>query len=128
MPMHASGPFEVSLTPQSQDAAEGTTLGRLTIDKRFHGDLEASSKGEMLSAGAADGSAVYVAIERVTGALGGRSGAFVLVHNGVMTPEMQQLTITVAPGSGSGELAGIAGSMTITIADGKHSYDFMYTL
>lgn len=128
MPIHASGPFEVELIPQSQDTAEGTTLGRMTLDKRFHGDLEAASKGEMLSAGAASGAAVYVAIERVTGTLQGRAGAFVLVHQGVMTRDAQQLTITVAPDSGAGELAGIAGQMTITIADGQHAYDFAYTL
>lgn len=125
---HASGSFDVTLAPQSQTAAEGTSLARLSIDKQFHGDIEATSVGEMLSAGTDAGSAVYVAIERVTGTLNGRSGSFVLVHHGTMTPATQQLTITVVPDSGTGQLRGLDGSMTISIADGKHSYDFAYTL
>ena len=114
---------------RSDDQAEGATLGRMSIDKQFHGDLEATSKGEMLTAGTGvKGSAGYVAIERVTGTLHGRSGSFVLQHSGTMTRGAPQLTITVVPDSGTGELAGLAGRMTIEIADGKHSYDFEYTL
>jgi hypothetical protein len=128
MTTHASGAFEVTITPQAEDAAAGSVLGRMSIDKQFYGDLEAISKGEMLTASTDTGSAVYVAIERVTGTLHGRSGAFVLIHNGAMTRDTQQLTITVVRDSGTGELTGLAGSMTITIADGKHSYDFEYTL
>jgi hypothetical protein len=128
MANHASGSFEVTLTPQAQDAAAGTTLGRMSIDKQFHGDIEATGKGEMLSAGTDPGSAVYVAIERVTGILHGRSGAFVLLHNGAMTRHSQHLTIGVVPDSGIGELAGIAGQMAIDIVDGKHLYTFEYTL
>jgi hypothetical protein len=82
----------------------------------------------MLTAGTDKGSAVYVALERVTGALHGRDGAFVLLHNGAMTRDSQQLTITVVPDSGAGQLVGIAGQMAITIVDGKHLYDFEYTL
>ena len=122
----AAGTFEVKLTPQPMDIP---TLGRLQLEKQFHGDLEAESKGEMLSAGTAvKGSAGYVAIERVSGALGGRSGSFVLQHRGVMTRGEPELSVTVVPDSGTGELAGIAGRMTIRIADGKHYYDFEYTL
>ena len=128
MATRASGSFEVQLTPQAQDAAEGITLGRMSIDKQFEGDLEAASKGEMLTAGTDTGSAVYVAIERVTGTLHGRSGSFVLLHNGTMTRDAQQLTIVVVPDSGTGQLAGIAGHMAITIVDGKHLYDFEYAL
>lgn len=128
MTTHASGSFEVQINPQTQDEAEGSTLGRMFIDKQFHGDLEASGKGEMLTAGTATGSAVYVAIERVTGTLHGRSGSFALLHNGAMTRESQQLLITVVPDSGSEQLAGIAGTLTIKIVDGQHSYDFAYTL
>ncbi|HEY0607632.1 MAG TPA: DUF3224 domain-containing protein [Herpetosiphonaceae bacterium] len=124
----ASGLFEVDLNPQAGDTAEGVSLGRLSIDKRFHGDLHATSKGEMLSAGTEVGSAVYVAIERVTGTLHGRSGSFVLVHKGTMTSASQELTISVAPDSGTGELAGLAGNLAIEIVDGKHSYSFEYTL
>jgi hypothetical protein len=100
----------------------------MSIDKQFHGDLEATGKGEMLTAGAATGSAVYVAIERVTGSLHGRIGSFVLLHNGAMTADSQQLSITVVRDTGAGELAGLAGILTITIVDGKHFYDFEYTL
>jgi uncharacterized protein DUF3224 len=128
MTTHASGSFEVQVNPQAQDAAEGSTLGRMSIDKQFHGDLEATGKGEMLTASTDTGSAVYVAIERVTGMLHGRSGSFALVHHGTMTRDAQQLTITVVPDSGTGQLAGLAGSLTITIVDGKHLYDFEYTL
>lgn len=126
---HATGTFEVKLNPASHDKSEDTTLGRMTIDKQFHGDLEGTSKGEMLSAGTSvKGSAGYVAIERVSGTLNGRRGTFVLQHSGTMTRGAPQLTITVVPDSGTGQLVGLAGKMGITIADGKHSYDFEYTL
>src|SRR5947199_3372757 len=125
MTTHASGTFEVKLTPQAEEAS----LGRLSIDKQFHGDLEATSKGQMLTAGTGvKGSAGYVAIERVTGALAGHSGSFVLQHSGTMTRGVPQLSITVVPDSGTGQLAGLTGKMTITIADGEHSYGFDYTL
>ena len=126
--MLASGSFEVQVTPQAQDQAEGSTLGRMSLDKQFHGDLVGTGKGEMLTASTETGSAVYVAIERVTGTLHGRSGAFVLLHNGAMMRDSQQLTITVVPDSGTGQLAGLAGNLAITIADGKHFYSFEYTL
>ena len=128
MTMHARGSFEVQITPQAQDQAEGVSVGRMAIDKQFQGDLVGTGKGEMLTAGTDAGSAVYVAIEWVTGTLHGRSGAFVLLHNGAMTRESQQLSITVVPDSGSGQLVGLAGDLTITIVDGKHLYDFEYTL
>jgi hypothetical protein len=111
------------------DNAEDATLGRMSIDKQFHGDLEATSKGQMLTAGTGvKGSAGYVAIERVSGTLHGRSGTFVLQHSGTMTRGAPQLTITVVPDSGTGQLVSLAGKMAIKIADGKHSYDFDYTL
>jgi Protein of unknown function (DUF3224) len=127
---HASGTFEVKLNPQPpEDKTEGSTLGRMLIDKHFQGDLEASSKGQMLTAMTeVKGSAGYVAMERVTGTLKGRSGSFVLQHSGTLTSSASQQSITVVPDSGSGQLVGLAGKMTITIADGKHSYDFEYTL
>lgn len=126
----AAGTFEVKLTPQSTDAVpEGSTLGRLSIDKQFHGDLEGTSTGEMLSAGTqVKGSAGYVAMERVTGSLNGRSGTFVLQHHATMTRGTPQLSIAVVPDSGTGDLTGLAGTMVINIADGKHSYDFEYRL
>lgn len=130
MTTQAQGTFEVQLTPQAaDDKAEDSTLGRLSIDKQFSGDLAATSKGQMLSAGTpVAGSAGYVALERVNGTLHGRSGSFVLQHNGTMTRGTPQLTITVVPDSGTDQLVGLAGTMEIMIADGKHSYTFEYTL
>jgi hypothetical protein len=130
MATHASGTFEVKVTPQVPDGKfEDATLGRMTIDKQIHGDLEATSKGQMLTAGTeVKGSAAYVAIERITGTLQGRTGSFVLQHSGTMTRGALQQSITVVPDSGTGQLVGLTGKMTITIADGKHSFDFDYTL
>jgi hypothetical protein len=127
---HASGPFEVKLNPQPpDDKAEGATLGRLSIDKQYHGDLEATGKGQMLTAMTdVKGSAGYVAIERVTGTLHGRSGSFVLQHSSTLTRGAPLQSITVVPDSGTGQLVGLAGKMIVNIVDGKHSYDFEYTL
>ena len=126
----ASGTFEVKLNPQAPDDDVGDpTVSRMSIDKQFRGDLEATSKGQMLAASTdVQGSAGYVAMERVTGTLHGRSGAFTLQHSGTMTRDAQQLTVTVVPDSGTGELVGLAGTMTIDIVDGKHLYVFDYTL
>ena len=124
----ASGTFEVKLSPQ-EDKVGDPTVGRMSIDKQFHGGIEGTSKGQMLTAmSMVEGSAGYVAIERVSGTLDGRAGTFALQHSGTMTRGVPQLTITVVPDSGTGRLAGLAGKMTIDIADGKHSYDFEYTL
>lgn len=130
MPTRISGPFEVKLAPQPMsDMVESPPLGRLSIDKQFHGDLEATSRGEMLSAGTdVKGSAGYVAIERVTGRLAGRTGSFVLMHTGIMNRGVPLLTISVVPDSGTDGLVGLAGTMSIVIADGKHTYEFEYTL
>jgi hypothetical protein len=125
---HARGTFEVKLTPQA-DGDAGAGLGRLILDKQFHGDLEATSQGQMLSAGTAvKGSAGYVALERVSGTLLGRTGTFVLQHHGLMDRGTPSLTITVVPDSGTDGLTGLTGTMGIEIADGKHSYDFEHTL
>jgi hypothetical protein len=125
---HATGPFDVKLAPQ--DDKIDSTLGRMIIDKQYHGDLEGTGKGQMLTAGTdVEGSGAYVAVERFTGTLKGRTGGFALYHAGVMTRGTPDLTINVVPDSGTGGLAGIAGKMNITIAtDGKHSYGFEYTL
>jgi hypothetical protein len=130
MKTHASGPFDVKLNPQSsEEDADGTGLGRLSIDKQFHGDLEATSKGEMLSAGTSvKGSAGYVAIERVRGTLQGRTGTFILQHSGTMTRGAPQLAISVVPDSGTGGLEEISGTMAINIVNGKHFYEFDYVL
>lgn len=121
----ATGTFEVKLTPQP--IAEG--LGRMTIDKTFSGDLEGSSVGEMLSAmGGVKGSAGYVAIEKVTGKLGGKSGTFVLQHSGSMDRGAPSLAVTVVPDSGTGELTGLSGKLGIRIEGGQHFYDFEYSL
>jgi uncharacterized protein DUF3224 len=130
MVTQAKGTFEVKMTPQAwSEPPVEETLGRFLLDKQYHGDLEATSQGQMLSAGTSEkGSAGYVAIEKVTGTLQGRSGSFVLQHNGIMNRGVPQLTIAVVPDSGAGELTGLGGTMTIEIADGKHSYEFSYTL
>jgi len=126
--MHATGPFDVKVIP-ADEKSNDPLLARMMLDKQYHGDLDATAKGQMLTAGTAiKGSGAYVAIEKVTGILHGRTGSFVLQHTGTMTQGAPQLTITVVPDSGTAQLAGIAGKMTITIADGKHSYDFEYTL
>ena len=130
MEYHAAGAFDVKVTPQAADShADAVTLGRMTIDKQFHGDLEASSKGQMLTGmGSVKGSAGYVAIEQVTGTLQGRAGTFILQHTGVMDRGASRLAIAVVPDSGTGQLEGLAGTMTIDIADGKHVYTFTYTV
>jgi hypothetical protein len=126
---HASGTFDVKLTPQTDEGGADSGLGRMAIDKQFHGDLEGTSKGQMISAmGSVKGSAGYVAMERVTGKLKGRTGSFVLQHNGTMTRGAPQLSVTVVPDSGTDQLTGIAGMLTIKIEGGKHSYEFEYTL
>jgi hypothetical protein len=128
--MHAAGPFEVKTSPLPPDESiAGTTIGLFALDKQFHGDLEATSKGIMLGAGnPAQGTAGYVAIEQVTGALDRRTGSFALQHSGTMAGGKFDLAVKVVPGSGSGELEGIAGVMTILIEGGKHSYSFEYDL
>jgi len=124
-----TGSFEVTLTPAGPgDAADGVTLGRMALTKRFVGELEGTSQGEMLSARTATaGSAGYVAIERVRGTLAGRAGTFVLQHMGVLNRGAQDLTITVVPDSGTGELVGLSGKMGIVIEGGKHGYVFDYS-
>jgi Protein of unknown function (DUF3224) len=127
---HATGTFDVKVTPQQpEDKSADPSLARLSLDKQFHGDLEGSSKGEMLAANTrVKGSAGYVAIERVTGTLLGRKGSFTLQHSGTMTRGTPHLVVSVVPDSGTDELAGLAGTMTIKIENGKHFYDFEYTL
>ena len=127
MTKRASGTFEVKTKPQDDKIAEG--LGRMTIEKQLHGDFEGSSLGQMLTAmPSVEGSAVYVAVERMTGNLQGRQGSFMLHHTGIMNKGAQQLTITVVPDSGTDQLRGITGTMTIRIVDGKHLYNFDYSL
>jgi len=130
MTQHASGTFEVKTTPLDPAfKTEDNSFGRMSIDKQFHGDLEAASKGEMLTAGSpVKGSGAYVAIERVSGTLHGRSGTFILQHSGTMAHGAFQLDVKVVSDSGTGELQGLTGSMNIIIQNGKHSYDFAYTL
>ena len=127
----AAGPFDVTMNPDpSYETADGgIVLGRVSFSKTFHGALDAESVVQMLSAGTAvKGSAGYVAIERVEGRLDGRAGSFVLQHCGTMNRGQAQLTVSVVPDSGTGDLAGLAGTMAIDIVDGKHFYRFDYTL
>jgi len=129
MSNQARGEFDVRVTPCPPDDPADTIPARLSLDKQFHGELEATSKGQMLAAGTnVPGSAGYVAIERVSGSLAGHNGTFVLQHIGKMTRGAPDLNINVVPDSGTGELEGLAGTMAIQIDGGKHSYEFDYTL
>ena len=132
MPNHATGPFDVKLAPQPlAEAGADSGLGRMSLAKQFHGELEATSVGEMLTAmsSSVQGSGAYVAVERVTGKLTGRSGSFALHHNGIMNRGVPQLTIAVVPDSGADELIGLTGTLNIRIEPGgKHFYDFEYEL
>jgi hypothetical protein len=123
----ASGTFEVKLAPQAA-AHTDSNIGRLSIDKQFLGDLQGTSKGEMLAVQTVQGSAGYVAMERVTATLGGRSGTFVLQHSGTMDRGKPHLDLNVVPDSGTGELEGLTGRMTIDIRDKKHFYEMEYAL
>lgn len=124
----ASGTFEVKLNPQD-DKQEDSTISRLSIDKEFQGDLVGVSKGQMLAAGTGvQGSAGYVAIEKVSGTLNGRAGTFVLQHSGTMTRGTPELTVSVVPDSGTDQLKGLAGKMTIKIENGMHFYELQYTI
>ena len=128
MNQHATGTFEVKLTPQD-DKSEDKSLGRMKIEKQWHGDLEGTSNGQMLTGGDVQtGSAGYVAIEKFTGTLKGRRGTFLLQHSATMTKGKGDLTIIVVPDSGTDELKGISGNLTIKIEGGKHFYDFDYTV
>lgn len=126
----ARGTFTVTLQPlPAHDAADGSMLGRMSLDKEYSGGLAATAVGEMLTAMTpVRGSAAYVAVERVTGTLDGRAGSFVLQHSGTMAGGAQRLTIEIVPDSGTGDLAGIRGSLAIDIADGVHHYTLAYTL
>ena len=131
MAHHAAGTFDITLAPQKPDskATEGAALSRMSIEKEFHGDLEANSLGEMLSAITdVKGSAAYVALERVNGKLLGRTGTFLLQHNGTMTRGIPHLTVAVVPDSGTGELHELSGTMTLRNEGGQHFYTFDFVL
>lgn len=127
MTTHASGTFEVKLAPE-ENLDKATAIARMSIDKHFHGPLEATSRGEMIATMESNRTGAYAAIERVTGTLNGRRGSFVLLHNGTMTRDGQQLSVIVVPGSGKEQLEGLTGQMAIIIVDGKHFYEFDYAL
>ncbi len=129
--MIVCGEFDVSLSPLDSysKGANGVNLGRMSISKTFHGELSATSTGEMLSVmTSTDGSAGYVAIEQVTGRLGGKEGSFVLQHYGIMSDGESRLILEVVPKSGTGDLSAISGEMKIVIEDGKHFYEFDYNI
>jgi hypothetical protein len=127
---HASGTFEVKMTsPTPDEKVPASAIGRFSLDKKFSGDLEGTSKGEMLAiSSTVPGSAGYVAMEQVAGKLNGRTGTFALQHTGTMNRGAAQLSVTVIPDSGTGELVGLSGKMDIKIADGKHFYEFDYVI
>ncbi len=127
MPHHAHGTFTVKVQPLTPAPAEGLT--RFSLDKEIHGDLEATSKGEMLGGGDyKQGTAGYVAIELITGTLNGKHGSFALQHSSTMDQSGSKMNIVVVPGSGTGDLKGIAGTFTIKIENGQHFYTLDYTL
>ena len=128
MTHHISGLFDVKMSPQAAAENEGASISRMLLDKHFHGDLEAISKGQMLAhMTSVKGSAGYVAIEKVTGTLHGRKGSFVLQHSGTMNRGEATLALTVVPDSGTQDLEGLSGAMTITVTEGKHYYGFEYS-
>ncbi len=126
----AKGTFEVNLQPMPFEGADPEwKLGRMSIDKQISGDLVATTKGQMLSAMTnTQGSAGYVAIERVTGTLNGKQGSFVLQHTGLMDRGTPSLSVVVVPDSGTEELVGLEGEFKIMIEAGSHSYEFNYRL
>jgi hypothetical protein len=127
--MTARGAFDVKVIPQPPDDTAGGPFGRLFLDKMFHGQLDGTSKGQMLAAGTAvEGSAGYVAMEIISGTLDGRKGSFILQHVGSMAKGVATMTVTIVPDSGTEQLTGIAGRMTIIVADGQHTYELEYTL
>ena len=129
MTTRANGTFDVKIIAQEDPQLNDPTMSRLTLDKQFHGDLEATSKGQMLAAGnPASGSGGYVAIEKVSGKLQGRSGTFVLQHFGTMDRGKMELNVHVVPGSGTDQLTGLSGKMSIQIDNGKHFYELEYSL
>lgn len=127
----ATGTFEVKVTPLPEDVkVQGVAVGRLSIDKVWSGDIVGTSKGEMMTAGGAvKGSGGYVAVEMMKVSLKGRSGTFTLMHHATMKSDADfKMLINVIPDSGTGELTGLAGALTIIVEPGKHSYVFDYTL
>jgi hypothetical protein len=124
------GEFDVKTLPQPPEADQSfAAIGRLLLDKRYHGPLDAVSHGQMLAVGGEGGWGIYVAMEKVEGTLDGRRGTFILYHHGTMSPEAgQQLVVTVGPGSATGELAGLSGRLAIEMAGGKHFYTLDYAL
>jgi hypothetical protein len=127
MTHHARGTFTVDVKPLTPPPADG--IARFSIDKQIHGDLEATTKGEMFSAGDPKaGMAGYVAIEVVTGTLAGKHGGFALQHSAIMDASGRKMSVTIVPGSGTGDLKGISGTFDIQIANGQHSYELEYIL
>ena len=126
---HAVGTFEVSVTPADPEVVEaGLGLSRYTLAKTFSGGMTGSGVGQMLAGGVSAEEATYVALERFVGTLDGKEGAFLLAHRGDMNAQGYTLSITVVPGSGTGELAGISGDFALTLEGGEHRYDLGYSL
>lgn len=125
----AKGTFDVKATPQPAAEGDDPSFSRMTFDKQFHGDMEGTSKVQMLAAGTSvKNSGAYVALEKVTATLAGRKGSFTMQHSATMNRGVPSLTITVVPDSGTDQLTGISGKFSIDIKDGKHFYTFEYTL
>jgi hypothetical protein len=127
MAKHAKGSFDVTITPQ--ESADEAPVARMLLYKEFHGDLQAIANGEMMAAHEPlTGAGVYVAIDRVAGTLHGKGGSFLIAHRGIRNADGQQLEIVIVPGSGTGQLAGITGTVGIEIVEKKHFYTVDYEL
>jgi hypothetical protein len=125
MPNHAKGSFDVKITPQ--ESAPDAAVARMLLYKEFHGDLDAIAHGEMMAAQEPlTGAGVYVALDRVTGTLHGKSGSFLMAHRGIRNADGQELSIVIVPGSGTGQLTGITGTVGIEIVEKKHFYSVEY--
>jgi hypothetical protein len=121
-----TGRFDVtSWDEEVYDDADGVALAQTSSTKAFEGGIVGTSTVRILQAGAPDGAAAYVAVERVTGEVDGRKGTFVLTHRAVMSPAGGEMTIAVLPHSATGDLAGLTGEMTI---GAEHAYTFVYSL
>jgi Protein of unknown function (DUF3224) len=121
----AQGTFDITMTPSPIDDG----LGRFLLAKTYVGDLVGTARGQMLAySTSVEGSAAYVALEVFNGSIGQRTGTFALQHRGVMDRGTPNLTVSVVPDSGTGDLVGIAGSLEIIVADGTHRYELTYEL
>ena len=131
LPMHASGYFDITLAPQAADNPQVSSaqIDRLSIDKKYHGDVQGTSTGQMQAIKDDRNTGAYVALEKVVASLHGRNGTFMLMHYGYMSQgAVGRWLVEIVPNSGAGELAGLSGTMKIIHKDEKHYYEIEYAL